>query len=158
MDNFCTAIRRSDPQEKVEIVISSTWRNTESIEQLRAHFPQDVARRIVGVTPSLADYETPVDGLREKEILEWLKGVTSSHRWLAIDDRANYFSKNCQNVFIVPSTDPDFQRDYDEKLPLMDAIEKREMTLRKWRIDSIGINAQVMLDLENRVKVQLIGE
>lgn len=157
MDNFCNALRRADPQGRVEIVISSTWRNSESLEELRAHFPEDIARRIVDVTPSLADMDLPIDGLREREIREWLQGAPADHRWLAIDDRANYFSKDCPHVLIVPSTDPDFARDYDGKLPLMDAIERREMTLRKWRIDSVGINAQVMQDLEHRVRTHLLG-
>lgn len=152
LPNFCKAMHQADPRGSIEIVISSSWRNNESLEQLRGHFPPDIASRIIDVTPSLAGSDLPTEGLREREILQWLDGVKDNYAWIALDDRAKYFSEDCLNLFLFPTTDPDFDRELEARLPLMDAIERREMTHRKWRIDSVCLNAELMPQLVVRLK------
>lgn len=94
----------------VEIVISSTWRLTwkyeeESILQMRKHFSEDIALRVVGVTPDFhyLERDTAPDGLsnyqREWECLAWLR--THRHAWtpwLALDDRQYWFKPFTPNL------------------------------------------------------------
>lgn len=72
----------------VEIVISSMWRYYFELPVLRAIFPPEIERRIIGVTPLYERDEgmyTPA--LREDEILRWLKDTRRQHEeWIAIDD------------------------------------------------------------------------
>lgn len=80
----------------VDIVISSTWRNQFTLEELRSRFSPDIAVRIIGVTPQIecadGDY-LPVR--REDEILEWLERAgRSCTPWIALDDAAWQFKKH----------------------------------------------------------------
>lgn len=81
----------------VQIVISSTWRENHSLEELAALFSLDIRSRIVGVLPvieirSLADMEN----IRFKEISLYLNG--RSDRWVALDDDLDLFPKDCVNL------------------------------------------------------------
>jgi hypothetical protein len=120
MTEFCDVLRQVDPNGEMPIVVSSMWRFTDRIPCLRSHFPDDVARRIVGVTPDLFDSDDERNsgsrgwgmagsakgdsnyGSREREILAWMDKFAPAGQWLAIDDRAKYFSVQCQNLFWVP--------------------------------------------------------
>lgn len=118
MDNFCDSVREVDPAGRLAIVVSSMWRFGSSLAELRSHFPADIGRRIVGVTPDLAvpapDDPLPdsdgqwfeqVEGLRQREIELWMVLNVPNDRldcWLAIDDRASYFDRGCERLFLVP--------------------------------------------------------
>ena len=103
----------------LSIVISSTWRKSMSLRQLRAKFSKDIASAIVGITPSISpeivDTSTPeareraisnpahpMDGLREKEILSWIDKNAPGAPWLALDDDEQAFSKGCARLQRVP--------------------------------------------------------
>lgn len=111
MPDFCEVIRSVDPAGEMPIVITSMWRFDSTLAQLRSHFPQDVARQIVGVTQDLIDQ--PGDsggwggagvktGARQREVLHWMRQFAPAGQWLAIDDRSNYFAPDCPNLFAVP--------------------------------------------------------
>jgi len=115
MQNFCSVIGDVDPNFQVPIVISSMWRLTVKLDEMRSYFPKEIARQIIGVTPDL--YVKPIssiswndtttnDGLREAEIKRWMSTYCPAGQWLAIDDRARYFSIDCQNLFLVPGFIP----------------------------------------------------
>lgn len=101
----------------VEIVISSAWRldwvgnaDAFAVEKLRRHFSPDIAARVVGVTPLLG--RIPEGGLdtfphvRELECYAWLKSNRpAGTRWMALDDRADYFSPDCLNLMKVDGGD-----------------------------------------------------
>lgn len=95
-----------------EIVISSTWRlkwnQAVSIVELRKHFSEDIAARVIGVTPNYKDLDPKQapDGLdsfpRQWECEMWLR----AHRpagtpWLALDDRAYLFRPFCKNLMAL---------------------------------------------------------
>lgn len=89
----------------VEIVISSSWRDEYSLEQLRAFFAPDMGERVVGATPSFKNpSSTWLPGQvpefeRQWEIEIWLKGNRSwDTPWLAIDDRPYWFRPNSANL------------------------------------------------------------
>lgn len=84
----------------VEIVISSSWREGYKLEQLRAIFSDDIAGRIIGLTPVLQ----PCDHkhVREAEIQLWLRSNDRvSEGWVAVDDCALLFSPGCNNLVLV---------------------------------------------------------
>jgi HAD domain in Swiss Army Knife RNA repair proteins len=115
MPGFCEVIRKADPKGEMPIVISSMWRFNSTVDQMSAHFPSDIARQIIGVTPDLLDDDegepwgwemngrsSRQAGSREREILTWMSEYSPAGEWLAIDDRASYFRPNCPHLFFVP--------------------------------------------------------
>ncbi|HEY8100348.1 MAG TPA: HAD domain-containing protein [Burkholderiaceae bacterium] len=87
----------------VEIVITSSWRDTRTLMELRTLFSQDIGKRIVGVTPDWRDYPDLFDVIgnypRHIEIEAWRR---ESGRlwddWIAIDDRAYWFRPFLKNL------------------------------------------------------------
>ena len=88
-----------------EVVVSSTWREDHTLDQLRGFFSQPLRNRISGVTPSLDDgYEI---GGRQKEILSYLSNEGLSDTtcyWVALDDIAMFFEDSCQNLVLTDSS------------------------------------------------------
>jgi hypothetical protein len=102
-DNF-EAVMRAAPH--VDLVISSTWRQKRSLDELKALFTADVAARIVGATPLYVQLEDVPDTLqgyeREAECKAWLQQHgRAAQEWLALDDRSWNFRPFNRNVFLV---------------------------------------------------------
>lgn len=72
---------------KVNVVISSSWRINNSLEQLKQYFAPDIRNRIIGVTPEIkvSVFESR-DGIREKEINLYLQENNLNNKWIALDD------------------------------------------------------------------------
>jgi hypothetical protein len=121
LDNFCylpnfsAVLRAADPEHMVPIVVSSLWRHHCTLQQIRSHFPEDIACQIVGVTPYMSDQEANevqdwgrYGGAqsktchRQREIVMWMNAHAPQGRWLAIDDRAAYFHQDTPHLFLVP--------------------------------------------------------
>lgn len=96
MPNLAKVLRRF--AGAVQVVVSSTWREYESLDQLRGYFPQDLQHLVVGVTPLLPGQN------RQAECLAWLRDHAPQANWLAIDDDAGEFEPGCENLFLVPKT------------------------------------------------------
>ncbi len=86
------AVLRDFP--KAQVVVSSSWREKRSLQDLRALFSPDVAMRIVGVTPAWRDLDYIVYSYqRQAEIEEWLKINRSPwDKYVVLDDRPWLFS------------------------------------------------------------------
>lgn len=69
-----------------KIVISSTWRDNKTFNQLKAPFSKDIQEMIVGITPNHYDNS---EGSRLRESQEWLKTNHYDGLWIAIDDNAD---------------------------------------------------------------------
>lgn len=83
----------------IDIVISSAWREANSLDTLRGFFSPDIANRIIGVTPVL-----PIDmeARREKEIRTWLRQAGRENEpFIAVDDWPALFSRDCDFLFPV---------------------------------------------------------
>lgn len=98
------AVVRAAPH--VELVISSTWRNRRSLDELKALFTADVAAQIIGATPLYAQLEDVPDALvgyeREAECRHWLRQQgRATQEWLAVDDRSWNFRPFNSHVFLV---------------------------------------------------------
>jgi hypothetical protein len=128
LDNFCAALRRGDPRQRIGIVISSAWRYTETLDELRGHFPQGIQNRILDMTPDLNDYYRDPAGSRQREIEHWMQANAPQGHWLAIDDRANYFDAGCANLFHVPDWAPPMKPDLQEPFSIMRAVEQYELS------------------------------
>ena len=98
LDNF-EQVMREFPQ--VQIVVSSSWRFSESIEMLLLHFSNDIRERIVGITLRLLEFDS-MRGQRQWECEAWVSEHRPQARWLALDDRAQYFDAGCQNLVLIP--------------------------------------------------------
>ena len=90
---------------RVDVVISSSWRQVHSLEEMRAHFAPDIAQRVVGVTPSNKQPTSAwlpgaaVAFEREGECDSWMKQNRSwGTPWVAIDDRAHWFRPGCNDL------------------------------------------------------------
>lgn len=89
---------------EVEIVVSSTWREDHTLQELKNYFPAPVRDQIIGVTPSLEDgYEC---GGRQREIQAYLD-VAGLHgdncSWVALDDMQLFFDEGWPHLI---ATDP----------------------------------------------------
>ena len=86
-------------------MVSSTWREDHTLDQLRDIFSPPLRSRITGVTPSLDDgYD--LEG-RQKEILTYLanEGLSDTNCcWIALDDNAMFFEDSCQNLVLTDSS------------------------------------------------------
>jgi len=84
---FCRALLLQEwltQNPQVSVVISSTWRLTRTLEELRQYFPA-WGDRIVGVTPDIPHEEFQ----RQHECETWMRVHSKPWvPWLALDDRA----------------------------------------------------------------------
>lgn len=84
--------------EDIDVVISSTWRETRTLAELQAFFSPDLRARIIGATPKLPK----VEGRRQREIEAWLTAhQRETSNWMALDDWPSLFDQGCPNVFFT---------------------------------------------------------
>lgn len=89
---------------KAEVVISSTWREDQSLDELRAYFAPELHRQFVGVTPQLPCGYDPQG--RQREVEAWLQGAglpSSGMHWVAVDDWPHLYDPDCSCLI---ATDP----------------------------------------------------
>ena len=86
----------------LQVVVSSTWKNGYSIDELARHFSEDIRNRFMDVTPSLknsSDSYVPghiSENPRQWEIETWMKrNRDGDDIGIAIDDRRDWFRENC---------------------------------------------------------------
>ncbi len=68
----------------VDVVISSSWRETTSLGAMRDLFPYDLQHRIVGTTPIFEGR------MREEEVLSFAR-LHAVRQWVALDDAVSEF-------------------------------------------------------------------
>jgi hypothetical protein len=86
----------------VEVVISSTWRITRTLTELRALFSADIASRIIGATPQWRDFQDADSWgtyVRQAEIEAWLRANDRPWEiWVALDDQPALFRPFCRSL------------------------------------------------------------
>lgn len=96
------SVLRERELRDVQIVISSSWRQIHSLDDMREFFSQDIQGRVVGVTPDIWDPALSQVFVREHECQAWMQtNRPPGTAWLAIDDRALWFQPNCPNLFLT---------------------------------------------------------
>ena len=86
----------------VEIVISSSWRETHTLKNMQTFFLTDLQSRIVGVTPVIEIKDAvDVPGVRFREIQQYLSDTGNQRRrWLALDDDPGIFPDPCTELVL----------------------------------------------------------
>lgn len=95
MNHLLDLVRRLP---KLEIVISSSWRKTLTIEKIRSFFYPEIADRIVGMTPVITP--KPEKYGRYLEIQQYLREHPYD-RWIALDDNSKLFPPGCDHLIKV---------------------------------------------------------
>lgn len=92
------AVLRDFPE--VRVVISSTWRETHSIEELTSHFSKDIAGRVIGALPVIEiSTLSELEFIRFREIKRFLReNKCGQINWLALDDDSTLFPTDCPNL------------------------------------------------------------
>jgi hypothetical protein len=81
-----------------QIVITSSWREAFTLDQMRGLFSQDIRLRIIGVTPIARNRE---GHYRYREVLAYLKlNGRERNPWLAIDDDSLHYPP-LNNVLLI---------------------------------------------------------
>lgn len=97
-------LEKKDENLVVQIVISSNWKDSLSLEDLKETLIL-LKERIIGVTPNCERAEHNQYDKREKEIEKWLKNNVKKYprnfKFLAIDDDKKIFSPSFKNVFFT---------------------------------------------------------
>jgi hypothetical protein len=119
MPEFTHAPRLSQilAESDCTVVISSTWREHYSLDELRAKLPRDLGEKVVGVLGP--DQRGP--HVRFKNIEAWLTSESGPVNWRALDDSASDFPPGCPQLILC-----------DGRTGLGDA---QEHELRKWLQD-----------------------
>lgn len=81
-------------QPAVDVVVSSNWRETHTLDELRGFFSADLRPRVIGCTPVLPDAR------REDEILFAVReyGIRT---WAALDDRPQQFPATAHSHLVA---------------------------------------------------------
>lgn len=83
-----------------EFVVSSSWREEFSLDEIRGFFSKDIADRIVGVTPIM--FSSGAHS-REVEIRQYLQERREqSATWLALDDVPHLFGDHAHVALCAP--------------------------------------------------------
>ncbi|MBK3779963.1 hypothetical protein G3A43_06820 [Paraburkholderia aspalathi] len=84
----------------VGVVLSTSWRQHYSLDELRMMFPVSIRARIVAVTPVLPE---GTRAQRYAEIQEWLRRFGAGRPWAALDDDASLFPAWCDELVLCES-------------------------------------------------------
>ncbi len=86
----------------IEVVISSSWREKFSLQDLQGFFSSDVQMRIIGTTPVITAKWPPYPRhVRHQEIQEFIVSHGFETRpWLALDDDMTLFPADCPSLIL----------------------------------------------------------
>jgi hypothetical protein len=84
---------------RLEVVISSSWREVFDFEDLVELFDEDLRDRIVGSTPVL---NQDTEFVRQRECEQWMRTHRPpDHEWLALEDEQALFEPGCPHLLLV---------------------------------------------------------
>ena len=128
-------------RDRINIVISSTWGASRSLDELKALLPAEVAERVTDAVhhrlPALEDFSRghEIDS-RYAEIAYYLTATRYSGRWLALDDDDDGWPTEQRNHLVHADLDlgsqpvqqhlRDALRDQLEHMPIGDLPGRRE--------------------------------
>ncbi|MFZ3001111.1 MAG: HAD domain-containing protein [Undibacterium umbellatum] len=118
------AVLREFPE--VQIVISSTWRESRTISELKSFFSFDIGERIIGATPLWTEISAIVEIIgyqRHSEIEGWLRQSCEPWRdWVAIDDKPYLFKPFLKNLV---KTNPNVGFDESAEIALRMCLDRK---------------------------------
>lgn len=104
----------------VQVVISSWWRASHTLDELREYFSEDIRHRIIDVTP-LQTERVPGSLFlaaakeRGEEVLQWIESNSYGGKWVALDDDHLGFPEFCMQL-IRCHTEKGFDQDAELRL------------------------------------------
>lgn len=117
--------------EDINIILSTSWRIDYPMEVLQSIFTDNLKDIIIDITPN---HQGGFDeGGRYKEIKAWLEAnnFNNDEQWIAIDDIAFIFPKDCPNLI---KTNPQTGLDEDN----INAIVNKIQNYLQIKLDSIS--------------------
>ena len=81
-------------QTDLQIVISSSWRFTHTLEQLQAKLPSTLAQRVIGMNGDAVIGKHA----RYQEIMNHVRQLEPGTRWCALDDSYWEFPTSCKEL------------------------------------------------------------
>lgn len=81
---------------EIQIVVSSSWRETMSLDGLKYLFPVPFRHRIIGVTPSIQEVKD-TEYIRYRECLLHARQM-GNNKFIIIDDESYRFPPGCENL------------------------------------------------------------
>lgn len=81
---------------EIQIVVSSSWRETMTLDGLKYLFPVPFRHRIIGVTPSLKEVKD-TEYIRYRECLLHARHM-GINKFIIIDDESHRFPPGCENL------------------------------------------------------------
>lgn len=107
---FCFLPRLEDVLHEfsnVKVVVSSTWRDSRSLHELRGFFSEAIRHRVIGTTPHWRDCVELLETIgfqRQVEIEAWLRNSPEPwESWIAIDDKPYLFRPFLPNLIMTTS-------------------------------------------------------
>jgi hypothetical protein len=97
------ALLREPALQRVDIVISSTWRVIHTAAQLRSLFAPDMRERVIGCTPQLERHLTP--HRRHEDIAAWLEAHPKVREWVTLDDDFQGFPATAHGRTVFTNSD-----------------------------------------------------
>ena len=105
----------------VDIVVTSTWRQQHTLEELRARFAADLQSRVIGATPVFKRDDWAQRGEvetchyeRHAEVLRWLaQSGEPARRWAALDDQPELYKPRCVQLVLCNGKVGLMQRELD---------------------------------------------
>lgn len=89
----------------VDVVVSSTWRERRTLEELQSIFSPDIGHRVIGMTPQWREIQDEASFgtyVRQAEIEAWLRPQGRVWEpWVAVDDQPNLFRPFCKNLLVT---------------------------------------------------------
>ncbi len=82
----------------INVVVSSSWRETYPFDVVQGIFSEDLHSRIIDVTPSIPGVK------RQAEVEAWLSENSYSEKWAVIDDQKDEFSDEFHPLFLCETT------------------------------------------------------
>jgi hypothetical protein len=116
-----TFVRLLELLPDVEVVLSTSWRQSHGLEACLEFFPESIRARIVDANPYRVDDRDKADHLlsfvREAECHYWMeKNRSLDTPWLALDDDAVRFSPGCSNLYLTNPATGLMEADFAEVL------------------------------------------
>lgn len=104
----------------VLVVISSWWRASQTIHELREYFSVDIRARIIDMTPVVTEMAPgslflASAKMRHDEIMQWIAENIYTGPWVALDDAYREFPEPCLQL-IRCETEIGFDRDAELRL------------------------------------------
>jgi hypothetical protein len=94
--------RSLDAFPEVGVVLSTSWRNQRPVAELLAPLPEQLRRRVMGITPNFGEFAVEpqlVPYRRHAECVRWLQmHHLGDAPWVALDDRPAWFVPYCENL------------------------------------------------------------